>query len=54
MRILQKVDHPGVIKIHAVFDTQKSLYIVLELYGPLTDTDTRTSSSDPFLCPNVV
>ncbi len=32
VRILQKVDHPGVIKIHQVFDTPKNLFIILELY----------------------
>jgi hypothetical protein len=31
VRILQRVDHQNVIKIEAVFDTAKYLYIILEL-----------------------
>lgn len=31
VRILQEVDHPNIIKIHEVFDTDTHLYIVLDL-----------------------
>ena len=35
VNILTKVKHPNIIGIREVFDTDKSLYIVLELYVPL-------------------
>lgn len=34
--ILKKISHPNIIKIQEVFDTEKTLYIVLELYVFLT------------------
>jgi serine/threonine protein kinase len=29
--ILRNISHPNIIEIHEVFDTEKTLYIVLEL-----------------------
>ena len=32
VKILQSISHPNIIQIHDVFDTEKTLYIILELY----------------------
>ena len=36
--ILQKCDHPNVVKMHACYETDKILYLVLELVPPPTHT----------------
>jgi serine/threonine protein kinase len=33
INIMQKVNHPRIVQMKAVFDTKDKLYIVLELYG---------------------
>ena len=30
MKILKTLDHPGIVKLHEVFEDEKNLYLVLE------------------------
>ena len=38
--ILTRCDHPNVVKMHACYETDKILYLVLELVQPPARTNT--------------
>lgn len=35
IEILSKVEHDNIVRMHAIFDTEEHLFIVMELYGQL-------------------